>query len=109
MIYLIRYEDILELWFLAEHLAASTVPCKGIFYSQLTLPCRDVFRATIANGTSLHKEYTVLVDYAIVSSVEKEADKTDLWDGELIRRKIRCSKIENEQSSSSLIRTLLTY
>lgn len=48
------------------------------FYSQLTLPCRDVFRATIANGTSLHKEYTVLVDYAIVSSVEKEADKTDL-------------------------------
>ncbi|EGI69917.1 hypothetical protein G5I_01460 [Acromyrmex echinatior] len=54
--------------------------CKALLFTIDLVSCRDVFRAALADEISLNKEYTVLVDYAIVSSVEKEADKTDLRD-----------------------------
>jgi len=74
MICLSHYDFQRNIW---QHLQ---YPVKALLFTIDLVSCRDVFRVALADEISLNKEYTVLVDCAIVSSVEKEADKTDLRD-----------------------------
>lgn len=76
------------------------------FYSQLTLSCRDVFRATESGWDFFTQRIHCVSRLCHRQTSRIKLTRLTCETVDLIRRKMRCSRTKNKQSSMLLIRNM---